>query len=76
MKTLKITTEARAYSEEEAKDYIEQFRLDASSKGYTVGAAGYTYKTKKAKGEIVDEAWICKCVANINDIWDADVASN
>ena len=33
MKTLKITTEARAYSENEAKDYIEDFRVQAASKG-------------------------------------------
>lgn len=29
MKVLKITTEARAYSEEEAKEYIEAFRVNA-----------------------------------------------
>ena len=28
MKTLKITTEARAYSEDEAKNYIEEFKLN------------------------------------------------
>ena len=74
MKTLKITTEARAYSEEEAKDYIESFRQNAGSKGYTVSAAGYTYKTKKKKGEIIGEAWICKCVAEYNTIWEEDEA--
>lgn len=70
MKTLKITTEARAYSENEAKEYIENFRVKTAEAGNTVGAAGYTYKTKKSKGEIIDEAWICKCVAIVNDIWD------
>lgn len=72
MKTLKITTEARAYSEEEAKEYIESFRTNAAKGGYTVAAAGYVYKTKKSKGEIVGEAWICKCVAEYNTIWEED----
>lgn len=72
MKTLKITTEARAYTEEEAKEYIEDFRLHAAQNHYTVAAAGYTYKTKKKKGEVVAEAWVCKCVAEYNAIWEED----
>lgn len=74
MKKLKITTEARAYTEEEAKDYIETFRVKATQEGYTVAAAGYTYKTKKKKGEVVAEAWICKCIAEYNGIWEEDEA--
>ena len=70
MKILKVTTEARAYTEEEAKEYIEQFRTNAAKQGYTVAAAGYTHKEKTSKGEVVDEAWICKCVASYNKIWD------
>lgn len=70
MKTLKITTEARAYSEEEAKDYIETFRTNAPSGHYTVLSTGYTYKTKKSKGVIISEAWVCKCVAEYNPLWD------
>jgi len=72
MKTLKITTEARAYTEEEAKEYIEAFRLSAAERHYTVAAAGYTYKTKKKKGEIIAEAWVCKCVAEYNPVWEED----
>ena len=72
MKVLKITTEARAYTEEEAKEYIEAFRTTAAEKHYIVAAAGYTYKTKKKKGEVIAEAWICKCVAEYNPIWEED----
>lgn len=55
MKKLKTTIEVRCYSEEEAKDFIEDFRKKSQEEGYTVGANGYTYKTKKSKGEIVSE---------------------
>ena len=70
MKTLKITYEQRTYTEEEAKDAIVAFRANAREGGYTVGAAGYTYKAKKKKGEVVAEAWIVKCVAIYDEIWD------
>ena len=72
MKTLKITTETRAYSEEEAKEYIEDFRTGAARGGYVVASAGYTHKTKTKKKEIIAEAWIVKCVAEYNSIWEAD----
>lgn len=70
MKVLKSTHEYRVYSEDEAKDAINNFRTDAQAKGYTVGAAGYTYKAKKKKGEVVAEAWIVKLVAIYDEIWD------
>lgn len=70
MKPLKVTYEHRAYSEDEAKDAILKFRNDAKEQGYLVGAAGYTYKSKKKKGEIVAEAWVVKCVAVYDEVWD------
>lgn len=70
MKVLTITTETRAYSEDEAKTIINKFRENAADEGYIVKAAGYTYKTKKKKGEVVAEAWAVKCVASYDEIWD------
>lgn len=70
MRFLKETIELRADSEEEAKQIIEKYRNDANEKGYILGAAGYTYKTKKIKGEIDDEAWVCKIVQQFSGVWD------
>ena len=70
MKKLKVTIESRAYTEEEAKEFLDTFRAEANEKGYLVGPNGYTYKSKKAKGEIIDEAWVCKCTAIYNEVWD------
>lgn len=72
MKTLKMTIETRAYTEDEAKDYIEQFRAEAAQKNYTVAAAGYTYKTKTKKGEVVADGYLVKCVAEYNKFWESD----
>ena len=70
MKLLKVTYEHRAYTEDEAKDAILKFRNEAKENGYLVSAAGYTYKSKKKKGEIVAEAWVVKCVAVYDEGWD------
>lgn len=70
MKLLKVTYEHRAYTEDEAKDTILKFRQDAKAEGYLVGSAGYTYKAKKKKGEVVSEAWVIKCVAIYDEVWD------
>ena len=67
---LKQTDEIRANSEEEAKIIMENFRKEAEEKGYIIGASGYTYKTKKAKGEIIDEAWVVKIVKQLKGVWD------
>lgn len=72
MKKLEITEKFRAYSENEAKDFIEQNRAAALKEGYVIKKAGYEYKTKKAKGEIVDEAWITTIVKTFNSIWEED----
>lgn len=67
---LKRTEEIRANSEEEAKTIMENCRKEAQEKGCTISASGYTYKTKKAKGEIIDEAWVVKIVEQIAGVWD------
>lgn len=70
MRLLKETLELRTDTEEGAKECIEQYRKEASEKGYIIGAAGYTHKTKKSKGEIISEKWLCKIVLIYGDIWE------
>lgn len=70
MRLLKKTEEYRVDSELEAKEAMEQFRSEATANGYSVGACGYTYKEKKSKGEIIDEAWIVRCVKVYGTVWD------
>lgn len=70
MRIYKNTVETVCFTEEEAKDTIEKYRNDAAQGGYIVGAAGYTYKTKKAKGEIIGEVWLTKVSLIYGDIWE------
>ena len=72
MRLYKVTEEYVADSEQEAINLIENFRKDAESKGYILGGCKYTYKTKKAKGEIIDEAWPTAITKIFGGIWDAE----
>lgn len=51
---LKTTDVYRVDTEEEAMTMIENAKNEQISGGYSVTKSGYTMKTKKSKGEIVD----------------------
>ena len=70
MRLLKKIEEYRVDSEIEAKEAMEKFRNEAAEKGYSVGSCGYTYKEKKAKGEIIDSAFLVKVVKVYGGIWE------
>ena len=72
MRLYKVTEEYVADSEQEAVNIIEAFRKDAAEKGYTLGNCSYTYKTKKAKGEIIGECWTVVVKKILGGIWDAE----
>lgn len=67
---LETTSKFRASSENEAKEMIEGFRKEAREKGYTVKKAGFEYKTKKTKGEIISEAWVVSVTQVFGDLWE------
>ena len=69
MRLLKSTEEYVCSSEEEAKLEMEKIRSGAGN-GYLVGSMGYTYKTKKSKGEIIGEVWILKVQKVFGEIWE------
>lgn len=67
---LEQTFKIKAFSESEAKDLIEDYRVKASSENYLVKKAGYEYKNKKSKGEIIDEAWVVTITLTYASLWD------
>lgn len=69
MLLLKKTEEYRATTEEEAKKAIEDFTQEAKEKGYIILSASYTYKEKKAKGEVIDYGYLVKVVKVFSDFW-------
>ncbi len=70
MRLIKQTEEYVVDTEQAAIDLIEKFRQASRNEGYVLGASGYTYKTKKAKGEIIGEVWVCKIVKVLGGVWD------
>lgn len=67
---LETVSKYRADSENQAKEMIEKFREEAAIKGYIVKKAGFEYKTKKAKGEVISEAWVVSITQVFGDIWE------
>lgn len=67
---LETTSKFRAETEVAAKDMIEQFRAEASQKGYIVKKAGYTRKDKKSKGEVIATVFLVEIVQTFAGIWD------
>jgi hypothetical protein len=67
--TLETTTKYRVNTEDEAKNMIEKFREQAKTDGILLKKAGYEYKTKKSKGEIVDEGYLISATFIYNDFW-------
>lgn len=70
MRKLKITEEFKAYTEEEAIQALNDLRANQNKEGYTLGANGYKYKTKKAKGEVVSEAQIVTATKIYGEVWE------
>lgn len=70
LRVLEIQTKYVADSEVEAKDYIEQIRQSAKTNHYMIKKASYEYKSKKAKGEVIAEAWVVTITAIYSELWE------
>ena len=70
MRLIKRTEEYVVDTEEQAIKAIQNFREDAAEHGHTVGASGYTYKTKKSKGDIIGEVYVVKVTRILGGVWD------
>ena len=66
---LETTLKYAVDSESKAKDMIETFHANALEQGYTVKKAGYEYKVKKSKGEIIGERWVVSVTEVFNELW-------
>ena len=62
---LKKTEVYRVDTEEEAMSMIEDAKDGQMNGGYTLTKSSYVLKTKKSKGEIVDQWFICQVALNI-----------
>lgn len=70
MRLLETKQVYRAETEDEAKQMMEAFRTEAVEKGYLLKKSGYEYKSKKSKGEVIDEAYVVTIVQEHGGIWE------
>lgn len=66
MKLIEQTEKYVVDTEEQAIEMLQEFKEDAAKKGYILGASGYTYKTRKSKGEL----YLVKITKVLGGIWD------
>lgn len=57
---LKVTQELRVSTKEDAETLHKQFEDNAHNGGYTLSSWTETFKETKAKGEVIDEYYVCK----------------
>lgn len=70
MDLLETTMKIRVGSETAARDAIDSYRKEAVEKGYTIKKASYEHKTKKSKGEIIDECWVVTVTQIFGSLWE------
>ena len=69
MRLVKRVEEYRVDTEEEAVALIQKFKENQPAGGYEVTKSGYTMKTKKSKG-VVLEAWFIVSITMNYDLED------
>lgn len=67
LQKIKETISWRVDSEEEAIELIENYKAKQFTDGYTVNKSGYVLKTKKSKGEIIDQYYIVSIQFDFTD---------
>ena len=70
MRKLKVTEEFRVETEAEAKTAVENFQREGLEKGFSITKWSADYKTKKSKGEIIDNGYLLKVTFQFSDFWD------
>ena len=63
---IKRVEEHRVESEEAAVALIQKFKDNQAQDGYEVTKSGYTMKTKKSKGEVIDMWFVVSITMNFN----------
>ena len=70
MRKLKVTEEFRVETEAEAKNAVENFQKEGLEKGFSIIKWSADYKTKKSKGEIIDNGYLLKVTFQFSNFWD------
>ena len=70
---LKNTAEIFVDTEDDANALHKEYEEYARNNDYILSAWSQTYHTKKEKGEIVKEWWVCKCTLIFNDSKEPDI---
>ena len=65
---IQTQTTIRVETEDDANQLHKEVEAFAHSNDYTLSSWTQTYKCRKAKGEIIEEYFLCKYVLIFNDV--------
>jgi hypothetical protein len=60
----------RVDTEDEVERFIEENKSKAKNEGYILKTCSYSLKEKKAKGEVIDSAFLVKITKDYNSFWE------
>lgn len=66
---INVVESYRIDSEDEVDSFINKVKEEAMSKGYELKSYSSNKKVKKAKGEVVDEAYLVKVEKAYSNFW-------
>lgn len=64
---LKEQADMKVFSEEEAKNLLEKFKVKAIEEGFEIVKSSITLKEKKQKGEVIDSWYVVSITKRWND---------
>ena len=70
MKKLKVTEEFRVETEDEARAMVDKYQQEGFNKGFSITKWSADFKTKKAKGEVIDQGYLLKITSQFSDFWE------
>ena len=65
---MKQTDVYKVDTEEEAMNLIEEFKNNQLTESYTVTKSSYVLKTRKSKGEIIDQWFVVSIERSFNEV--------
>lgn len=67
---MKQSVQYRFDTENQAMEFIKDQKEKSMDEIYTITKSGYTRKEKKAKGEVIAEAFVVDITYNYSGLWD------
>lgn len=70
MKIIQTIEKIRVENEINAQELLSEAKNRQTKEGYILKKASYEYKTKKSKGEVIDDCYLVTLQKEFGGVWD------